>query len=151
MLEPRRLSFVVQPFEGTFSITPVVNGSLLSDMTLAFEQEQQFEPAGGYGGLIPTWFDYGPLQSYFLGDFKSGSYFEKMGSIYVLGCQCGEVGCWPLVCKVHRISGQIVWDSFQQPHRRERDYSQFGPFVFGEPQYRDAVADLERQLSEEPR
>lgn len=146
MLEPVTLSFVIQPFEGTLSVTPAVNGSLLSDLVLGFEQEHYFEPAGGYGGLVPTWFDYGPLHSYFFGDFAPGSYFAEQGSIYLLGCQCGEVGCWPLCGNVHRKNSQIVWTHFQQPHRPERDYSQFGPYVFAESQYLDALATLERNL-----
>jgi hypothetical protein len=77
MLEPAKLSFVVQPFEGTLSVTPAVNGSLLSDLVLGFEQEHHFEPAGGYGGLVPTWFDYGPLHSYFLGDFAPGAILQS--------------------------------------------------------------------------
>ena len=112
MLEPTTLSFVIKPFEGTLSVTPAVNGSLLSDLVLGFEREHHFEPAGGYGGLVPTWFDYGPLHSYFLADFAQGNHFAQQGSIYLLGCQCGEVGCWPLEWqgtpkKTARSSGHI--------------------------------------------
>jgi hypothetical protein len=35
-----------------------------------------------------------------------------------------------------------MWDSFQQPHRKERDYSDFGPIVFDAQQYREAVSAL---------
>jgi hypothetical protein len=129
----------------------VVNGLSLSQAVLRFEQERRFLPAGGYGGLIPSWFNYDPLTNYFLGNFEPSSYFSAMARIYVLGCECGEVGCWPLVCKVNPMRDKIVWDSFQQPHRPERDYSTFGPFEFCEPQYRGAVADLERELSPQSR
>lgn len=151
MAKPDTLSFAVEPFEGTVSVTPMINGVSLSKLILDFEREQQFEPAGGYGGLIPTSFNYGSLSQYFLGEFENESYFAKLGPIYVLGCQCGEVGCWPLVCKVRRADGTMVWDSFQQPHRKERDYMRFGPFEFRELQYRDALACLERELSAQSR
>ena len=61
------------------------------------------------------------------------------------------MGCWPLVCEVHCEKGNIIWDSFQQPHRKERDYSNFGPFVFSELQYHEALQALDRQLLEKSR
>jgi hypothetical protein len=66
---------------------------------------------------------------------------QKLGDIYLLGCQCGEVGCWPLTTRVTVNNNRVLWDSFRQPHR-ERDYSRFGPFVFDLDQYRNAVALL---------
>jgi len=137
-----RVSFTIQPLEGTVVVMPLVDGTLLSEMIAAFEREQHFEPAGGYGGLIPEWFKYGPLDRYFLGDFESDSYFARMGRVYLLGCQCGEVGCWPLLARIRVGDESVTWDSFQQPHRKERDYSGFGSVVFDAQQYREAVAAL---------
>lgn len=54
-----------------------------------------FDPVGGYGGLIPESFNFGTLDRYFLGDFEPNSYFAEIGGVYLLGCDCGEVGCWP--------------------------------------------------------
>jgi hypothetical protein len=136
------LSFSIQPFEGTRSITPYVNGKSLVKAVAAFEHEREFDPAGGYGGLIPEWFDYGPLNKYFLGDFEPDSYFMNLDGIYLLGCDCGEVGCWPLVAQVRAAGKTVEWTSFRQTFRKERDYSDFGPFVFDADQYRKAVAAL---------
>ena len=151
MATPDTVSFAVEPFEGTLSVTPMINGGSLSELILDFERAHQFEPAGGYGALIPTFFNYGSLSQYFLGEFEKESYFAKLGHIYVLGCKYGEVGCWPLVCKVRDEAGVITWDSFQQPYRKERDYSKFGPFVFPEQQYGDAVEGLDHTLSRQSR
>lgn len=137
-----RVSFDVQPFEETLALTPAVNGTPLPVMIAAFEREHHFEPAGGYGGLIPQWFKYGPLDRYFLGDFEKDSYFARMDRVYLLGCECGEVGCWPLLARILSGSESVMWDSFEQPHRKERDYSGFGPFVFDAEQYREAIAAL---------
>ncbi len=137
-----RISFTVQPFEGATAVIPVVDGTPLSEMISAFEREQHFEPAGGYGGLIPEWFKYGALDRYFLGEFEKDSYFARLGRVYVLGCQCGEVGCWPLLARISVGDASVTWDSFQQPHHKERDYSGFGPIVFDTQQYREAVAAL---------
>ena len=142
MTKKTQVSFSVQPFEGTISITPVVDGTPLPEIVAAFEREQGFEPAGGYGGLIPEWFNYGALDKYFLGDFEKDSYFSRMDRVYLLGCQCGEVGCWPLIARIRTEGESVVWDSFEQPHRKDRDYSGFGPFVFDPEQYREAIAAL---------
>jgi hypothetical protein len=141
-MEKASLSFQVQPFEGAVAITPVLNGTSLTEMISTFEREQHFEPAGGYVGLIPQWFNYGSLERYFLGDFDQNSYFARMGRIYLLGCQCGEVGCWPLLARIRLEGDAIVWDAFEQPHRKERDYFQFGPFSFEAKQYREALGSL---------
>jgi hypothetical protein len=141
MDENARVSFSIQPFEEVFAVTPVVNEIPLAEMALTFEREQRFEPTGGYGGLIPQWFKYGALDHYFLGEFEPNSYFARMGRVYLLGCGgCGEVGCWPLTARIGTSVESVVWDSFQQTHRPERDYSRFGPFVFEGNQYREAVA-----------
>ena len=140
--EISKLSFSIQPFESVFAITPALNGASLTGIVSAFEREHQFEPAGGYGGLVPQWFEYGPLDRYFFGDFEENSYFAKLGDVYLLGCQCGEVGCWPLTARITVNNESVLWDMFQQPHRRERDYSRFGPFVFELAQYRNALALL---------
>jgi hypothetical protein len=141
------LSFSIQPFQGTRSITPYVNGKSLVEEVTAFEREQRFDPVGGYGGLIPEWFNYGPLDKYFLGDFDPNSCFANMGSIYLLGCDCGEVGCWPLMAHIETAGETIEWNFFRQPFRKERDYSDFGPFVFDADRYRKTVAALRDDFS----
>jgi hypothetical protein len=83
---------------------------------------------------------------YFLGEIDDG-YWKQTGGVYVLGCECGEVGCWPLQCCIRSEGDVVIWDSFQQPHRAARDYSAFGPFVFDGQQYRAAVRDLVDNVS----
>ena len=75
MEKKAQVSFKIQPFEGTLSVTPVVDGTPLPEIVAAFEREQHFEPAGGYGGLIPEWFKYGALDKYLLGDCETNSHF----------------------------------------------------------------------------
>jgi hypothetical protein len=142
MNKKERISFTIQPVEQTLAITPAVDGTPLPEIIAAFEREQHFEPAGGYGGLIPAWFKYGALDRYFVGDFEKDSYFARINRVYLLGCECGEVGCWPLMARIKTEGEFVMWDSFEQPHRKERDYSGFGPFVFDAKQYREAVAAL---------
>lgn len=61
-------------------------------------------PAGGaYGGLVPAFYRYGPLDEHFLGKENPG-----LGpKTAVLGCQCGDVGCWPLMARM-TTTGNVV-------------------------------------------
>jgi hypothetical protein len=142
MEEKARVSFAVEAFEQTSAVPPVIDGLLLPQIITAFERDQHFEPAGGYGGLIPRSFNYGALDRYFLADLEKDSHFDRMGRVTFLGSQSGEVGCWPLLARICAGSESVVWDSFEQPYRKERDYSGFGPLVFDAKQYRQAVTAL---------
>jgi hypothetical protein len=129
--------------DGATIITPCIDGVLLTILVEQFEHARGMtDPAGGYGGLIPEFFAYGPLDRYFLGESERPCFANTPGRIYVLGCECGEVGCWPLVCLVSTSDRAITWQSFEQPHRPERDYSSFGPFVFDAEQYEAALHTL---------
>ena len=114
------ISFAVQPFEGALAVIPILDEIPLTELIQSYERAKGYKPAGGYGGLIPRWFNYGPLDIYFLGDFDNDSYFGRMGRIYLLGCSCGEVGCWPLAARVRTIADTVEWYAFQQPYIHPR-------------------------------
>jgi len=82
------------------------------------------------------------LDSYFLATTAQEDHFDAPGKIALLGCECGEVGCWPLAAEVSISADEVRWSAFEQPFRKERDYSQFGPFVFDQVQYEDALKGL---------
>jgi len=137
------LSFAILPLgdgDETPSIVPVLDGIQLTAMIEDFERSHGYEPLGGYAGLVPTAYKYGPLDLYFMGETNKENY-DKTG-YYLLGCSCGEVGCWPLTARISRIDNQVVWDQFCQPHRPTRDYSSFGPFTFDLNQYHRVVTEL---------
>jgi hypothetical protein len=121
------------------AVMPYVEGASLAALVEAYERAKGYHPAGGYGGLITTYFKRRPPVEYFTG--KSESEYGR-GIIYLLGCTCGEVGCWPLIASVNQKDDTIRWNGFVQPHRRGRDYSEFGPFTFSRAQYENAAQDL---------
>src|ERR1035438_5522687 len=90
------LSFAIEPLKyhpEELSLTPLLSGTPLTELVLSFEREHSFEPAGGYAGL-PNWSSYGPLERYFMGE-SDDEFFAK--GCYLLECNCGIVGCWPLL------------------------------------------------------
>ena len=137
------LDFAIEPLEPSsiaLAITPVLDGIRLTQMIEEFERERGYEPAGGYAGIVPAHFKFGPLDQYFLA--ATGKDYFEVGGHYVLGCTCGEVGCWPLNAKISVSHDSVVWDRFRQPHRPDRNYSGFGPFTFKFEQYSQAIAEL---------
>jgi len=69
-------------------------------------------------------------------------YDSSQGKISVLGC--GEVGCWPFRVRIKVREDVVIWDGFEQPHRRAWRYDDMRPFVFDRAQY---VSDLDRKAA----
>jgi hypothetical protein len=144
------VSFVVASTpESVAAVSASVDGEPLSGLIERFEAGHGYSPAGGYGGLVPDYFDFGDLVAYFLG--QGVRQYPAPGRAYLLGCgDCGEVGCWPLEASIMLDEHTVTWSSFAQPHRQERDYSEFGPFVFDRAQYARAVREAREMLPSRP-
>jgi hypothetical protein len=145
----RILSFRIDTHDhGRHSIMPCVDAVPFAELIESYEMENGFEPVGGYGGLIPESFDYGRLDQYFLGQTREPSFWTDIGGVYLLGCQCGEVGCWPLECRIELTEQEVIWREFRQPHRPLRDYSRFGPLLFSRANYERTLLQLVSGLTE---
>ena len=133
-----RVTLAVEAF-GTYEpplveIVLSIDGTPLAELVAEYEEEIAADVVGGYRGIIPERVSCHPLSAYFLGQPES-QYWRSIGKIALLGCQCGESGCWPLYATVSVGRRVVQWSDFEQPHRRDRDYSGFGPFVFNRRQY----------------
>ncbi|WP_406458676.1 hypothetical protein OG782_36835 [Streptomyces sp. NBC_00876] len=128
---------------GVFEVVPCIDGIPLTKLIDTFEIGAGMQPAGdAYGGLIPQYFRFGPMENHFRGQST-----DAMGpKTPLLGCECGEWGCWPLLAGITATPDHVNWGSFEQPHRKRRDYSGFGPFRFDRLQYADAVRVLSAAL-----
>jgi hypothetical protein len=125
--------------DGILVIVPTIDGVPLTELIDRFELTAGMSPAGdAYGGLIPEYFRFGPLDEHFHGR-SSGVTRSKTP---VLACECGEWGCWPLLTDITVTADRVTWDAFEQPHRKTRDYSGFGPMRFDRRQYDEALAVL---------
>ncbi|MFF9135684.1 hypothetical protein ACF1AY_35015 [Streptomyces sp. NPDC014776] len=124
---------------GVLEIVLRIDGKLLTELIDRFELDAGMQPAGdAYGGLIPEFFRFGPLEDHF-----HGRSTNAMGpKTPLLGCECGEWGCWPLMARITAPPKLVTWDSFEQPYRKARDYTGFGPFQFDRHQYDDALRAL---------
>jgi hypothetical protein len=120
-------------------VVPRIDGAALTELVDGFEVAAGMKPAGNvYGGLIPQSFRFGPMRDHFLGRST-----DAMGpKTPVLGCRCGDWGCWPLMARITVSASLVTWDAFEQPHRKTRDYAAFGPFRFDRHRYDGALRAL---------
>jgi hypothetical protein len=93
---------------------------------------------------VPSYFNYGDLRGHFLGN--QARQWPRQGHAWLLACDCGEVGCWPLTARVIALADIVSWDNFSQDHRPNWDYSGFGPFRFQREQYERAISWVEDKL-----
>lgn len=119
----------------------VVNGRNLVDILREVElpfaaREGNLDLAGSYVGLPPK-------RSFCPPHVYSAIYYDHDcldGKVAILGCGCGEVGCWPFRVRVTLREDAVIWSDFEQPHRREWRYDELGPFVFDRTQYLSALS-----------
>ena len=79
------------------------------------------------------------LEQYYLGKDKA-DWGDEENKTALLGCSCGILGCWPLLCKINIQGNKVIWSDFEQPHRDDDwDYSTFEGFVFDKQQYLNAI------------
>ena len=147
----RRIHFEIRPWGGhqaraARELLPYVDDVSLVDLVSGFEHTAGYDVAGGYAGIVLDHFNFGDLASYLTGQPDS-SYWAMTGAIALLGCDCADVGCWPLEGQVLTDDALVTWRGFAQPHRPARDYGSFGPFVFRRSQYEHAVRDAVRDAN----
>jgi hypothetical protein len=130
------LELRVVAVDDVVEVVPYVDGRSLVALVGAVEQAKGYSPAGGYGGLVPALFRYGPAerQWYGRGRWPSG------GRAWVLACDCHEAGCWPFEVTVRADEGTVRWEDPRQPYQPEWDYSSLGALTFDRAGYDEAVA-----------
>lgn len=125
-------------------LTPEIDGVSLLERVQRFEADRPYEPSGGYAGLVPAHFRFEDLTQYYLG--IETQQWPRPEHAWLLGCDCGEVGCWPLAARITLTEGTVEWSHFQQPHRPSRSYDDFGPFLFDRQSYDAAVVAAAREF-----
>src|SRR3954471_7303361 len=122
-----------------------VNGTDLVDLVRqaelpSAEADDEPELAGTYVGLVPGYIPM-DVAGPFLGWSRRWLFSVGGGKTALLSCNCGEVGCSPLLARVTVDEDTVTWDEFEQPTRPDWDYDGFG-FTFARPQYEQALLTM---------
>lgn len=121
------------------AIVPHLDGVPLTDLLRRVEgpsarRERSPDLAGSYEGLVDDrarW----PSRHY-LGS-PVLSWFGD-GDTVLLGCTCGDWGCWPFTAMVTVEHDVVTWSGYRTGHR-DWDYSGLHDLVFDRSQYEQAV------------
>ncbi|AFZ37924.1 hypothetical protein Sta7437_4459 [Stanieria cyanosphaera PCC 7437] len=120
---------------GDYDIGLYVDGRSFIEMVEEFELPFAGDSAGKY--ICP---DTRYTEDFFLG--RHPEYGEEYDKTELLICTCGCSGCWPLATRIRVEKNRVIWDRFEQPHRRNWDYSDFGPFVFDLELYKKEISKV---------
>lgn len=138
--------FTVDDSAGTTEIMITISGAPLIDLARTAEQpwadgEGNPHLAGSYMGLGP--WAIGGSSAHFLTQPRAVWFGD--GDTVLLGCDCGEWGCWPLTADISASDDRVVWTHFRQGHR-DWDLSTLGPFTFARAAYEQALHELDEEL-----
>jgi len=121
-------------------IEPIINEVPLRELAEVVEApfasaEGKPQLAGSYAGLGSVERLRWPSRHY-LGD-PIFSWFDT-GDTVLLGCECGEWGCWPLTAQVEVADDTVRWSGFRTGHR-DWNLASLGPFEFDRREYEHAL------------
>ena len=131
-------------------VVVLIDGTELTDLVARVEEplavaEGSPSLVGHYRGL---WTKYvAPPSRHFLGE-PTHPVYQCGEKTQILECECGEPGCWPLLCRIESKDERIIWSQFEQPHRLGQDgkppwnYSGLGPFEFHRSAYERELTKL---------
>lgn len=129
------LTFLIEERPGNLNdhiALPMVNGRSLIDYVKEIEAEYNSGLAGLYDGIRPD---------RLLKGLKNAA---PGGESYILECDCGVPGCWPVVMYIMQTENSYIWKNFRHDHRDEWDYSNMPIFEFDREQYEKALDTLEQ-------
>jgi len=91
--------------------------------------------AGAYEGLLRS--EIGEARKHYLGNGRKR--YQSGKKTAVLGCNCGEPGCWPFLVSIVADNKFVHWSEFEQPHRKSWMYDTVAPLIFDRHQYETAI------------
>ena len=124
------------------TVIPFVNGVSLIELARQVElgpatADGRPDLAGIYAGLAVEGMTPRQWAGLYLDD-GAETWFGD-GDSCLLGCSCGDTGCWPLTAHVVVEDDTVTWSHFRTGHR-DWDLGALGPFVFERAAYEAALA-----------
>ena len=121
------------------TLVPHLNGVPLPDLVGKAElpfarREGNPDLAGSYAGLLEDGVRW--PSGHYLGD-PALSWFGD-GDTVLLGCNCGDWGCWPFTAMVIVAEDTVNWSGYRTGHR-DWDYRELRDVTFDRRQYEQAL------------
>ena len=135
--------------ENDLVVNVYVNNKNLKDILKEYENQFDKESAGKYEGIRLLYFD--DVIKHFTGNIKE-SILNFSGKSQLLGCPCGEPGCWPFFANIKIDKNKIIWNGFEQPHRKINspggywDYCNLKAFEFDKNDYESKLLKLSNNI-----
>lgn len=137
-----RVDFILAPEGGCLRIevdgVPLEEHARRAELRSA-KADRQEHLAGAYAGLTRIdavrWPSRHFLGSPALPGIDNGT--------VLLGCDCGDWGCWPLTAQVDLTPTTVTWHHFRNEHRPTWNHTTLGPFKFNRPQYEASLQTTE--------
>lgn len=110
--------------DGLGELAIAIDGEPLPEILRRVEEPFTSQPGelakpGGYSGIVGWRFDRS-VTDHFEGGVDSHMASGPHDKTVLASCECGEVGCWPLMASVSLHESAVVWRNFENPHRTER-------------------------------
>jgi hypothetical protein len=126
------------------TLIPYLNGLALPDLVRRTElpfarREGKPRLAGRYAGLLDD--DVRWPSGHYLGA-PVLSWFGD-GDTVLLGCICGDWGCWPFTAMVTVTEDTVTWSGFRTGHR-DWDYRELRDITLDRGQYEEALRGTAR-------
>lgn len=121
------------------TLVPYLNGASLPDLVRKAElpfarREGNPDLAGRYAGLLGEEVRW--PGGHYLGS-PVRSWFDD-GDTVLLGCVCGDWGCWPFTALVTVDEETVTWSGYRAGHR-DWDYRELRNITFSRIQYEEAL------------
>jgi hypothetical protein len=126
------------------TLVPFLGGVSLRDLVRTVElpfarREGNPDLAGSYAGLAGEGVRW--PSRHFLGE-PVLSWFGD-GDTVLLGCVCGDWGCWPFTATVAVADEVVTWSGYRTGHR-DWDYRELRDITFDRGQYEQALRETTR-------
>ncbi len=122
------------------TVTPYIDEVSLVELTRRVEASAaavhgEAKLAGNYAGLVVDGHSH-DWTGWYRNDHPQ-TWFND-GDSCLLGCRCGDTGCWPLTTRISLDERQVTWSHFRTGHR-SWNLSALGPFTFNRRDYDHAL------------
>jgi hypothetical protein len=131
-----------------------INNENLIDILKDYEKQFGENNPGKYDGICIYYFDDIDIIKHFMGEADKKNILNYTGKTQILGCTCGEPGCWPFLIKINISGNVIIWNEYEQPFRSKKrcgekywNYSNLKALKFNRVEYENKLKNISAEIN----